>query len=289
MQSYARIGAIAALTLVVAAPAFAQVAPPAPPRILQIAREEVRPGKGAAHAANEAAWGAAFVKGQAPITWLAMRSIAGPSEVWFLTGWESWADREKADKALEANAALTAEDDKYSTLDGDNLSRTSTIFANYRPGLSYQPGVDLTKMRYMAVDVVRVKPGQGAAFAEAWRMMVEAHKTAKMNEHWAVYSVNAGMADGTYFFMYPSATLAELDASGPMHGSDEFSKAVGEGGRNKMNAATIASIDSETRLIFQLSPQMSSLAKTWADADPFWAPKAPAPAVVAAKKPGDKK
>ncbi len=286
MQLYARLGKIAALTLLVAAPAFAQVGPP--PRILQIIREEVRPGKGTAHAANEGAWGAAMVKGQSPITWLAMRSIAGPSEAWFLSQWATWADYEAANKAQEANAALAAEDDKFSTLDGEYLSRTSNIFANYRPGLSYQPEVDLTKMRYMAVDIVRVKPGRLAEFNEAWRMQVAAHTTAKMNEHWAVYSVNAGMADGTYFFMYPAATLAELDASGPMHGSEEFSKAVGEAGRNKMNAATIAAVDSETRLIFQLSPQMSSLGKAWADADPFWAPKAPV-VVAAAKKPGDKK
>ena len=109
-----------------------------------------------------------------------------------------------------------------------------------------------------------------------------------MNEHWSVYAVDAGMPDGTYLFIYPVASLAELDASGPMHGSDEFSKAVGEAGRNKMREATLASVESSTTVLFQLSPQLSSLPKTWADADPFWAPKAPAP-VVAAKKPGDKK
>ena len=63
-----------------------------------------------------------------------------------------------------------AEDDKFSAQDGDYLSRTSTIFANYRPGLSYQPGVDPSKMRYMSIDIVRVKPGRTAEFADAWRM-----------------------------------------------------------------------------------------------------------------------
>ena len=286
MPLLARLGTIAGLTLLVSAPAFAQTGPPPP--LLQIGREEVRPGKGAAHAMNESAWGAAFVKAQSSTTWLGMRSLAGPSEAWFLTGWPSYAEREKADKALEANAALMAEDDKFSAQDGDNLSRTSTIFATYRPGLSYQAGVDLSKMRYMSIDIVRVKPGRGAEFADAWRMQVAAHTAAKMNEHWAVYAVDAGMPDGTYLFIYPVASLAELDASGPMHGSDEFRKAVGEAGRNKMREATLASVESSTTVMFQLSPQLSSLPKTWSDADPFWAPKAPAP-VVAAKKPGDKK
>src|SRR3954468_10786155 len=67
------------------APAFAQnasgtsEAPPLP-KILGIYREEVRPGKTGAHAANEAAWAAALTKGQAPNHWLALPSVAGPTE-----------------------------------------------------------------------------------------------------------------------------------------------------------------------------------------------------------------
>ena len=88
MPLLARLGTIAGLTLLVSAPAFAQTGPPPP--LLQIGREEVRPGKGAAHTMNESAWGAAFVKAGSPVTWLGMRAIAGPSEAWFLTGWASW-------------------------------------------------------------------------------------------------------------------------------------------------------------------------------------------------------
>ena len=42
----------------------------APPALLQIEREELRPGKGAPHAVNEAAWAAAYAKAQSPVHWL---------------------------------------------------------------------------------------------------------------------------------------------------------------------------------------------------------------------------
>ena len=53
------------------------------PPVLVLYREEVKPGRGAAHAANEAGWADAFVKAGHPETWLGMTSIAGPSEAWF--------------------------------------------------------------------------------------------------------------------------------------------------------------------------------------------------------------
>ena len=66
-----------------------------PRRSWQIEREELRPGKGAAHAVNEAAWAAAYAKAQSPVQWLGMTSVTGPSEAWFLTRLDSFAAFEK--------------------------------------------------------------------------------------------------------------------------------------------------------------------------------------------------
>lgn len=172
-----------------------------PPTLLVIYREEVKPGKAAAHTANEQAWAAAFTKGQAPVQWLGMTTIAGPSEAWFLSRYDSYADFQKTEDAMEASAALMAEQDKFSTQDGDLLNRTSAIIARYQPALSYQPKVAIPKMRYMQVDIVQVRPGHGGDFTEVWRSIVAAHGKAKMNEHWAVYAVQSGMTAGTFLFM----------------------------------------------------------------------------------------
>jgi len=280
---------LAAVAATYTLPASAQNAPApqgdnALPRMLVIYREEVRPGKTAAHATNEAAWAAAFTKGQAPVTWLAMTSLAGPTEAWFMSAYESWAAIQAEEDAMTASAALTADQDKFSAQDGELLSRTSRIVVSFRPALSYQPEVKLPSMRYVAVDVVRVKPGRIGAFAESWRSIVEAHKTAKMDEHWSVYQVVAGQPDGTYFFMYPMKSLEELDKSGPMHGADAYRDAVGESGRAKANEMTISSVDSSQRLVFALSPRMSLLPKEWSEADSFWAPKAPPTTAAAPAK-----
>ena len=287
MRNALRVGAMLGLALSSALPVAAQsAAPPDPPALLLIFREEVKPGKGAAHGANEQAWAAAFAKGQAPTEWLGMTAVAGPSEAWFLSQYDSYSAIQKNQDAMQASAALTAEEDKFSAQDGELLNRTSTIIARYRPALSYQPKVAIPQMRYMQVDVVQVKPGHGGDFTEAWRSIVAAHEKAKMNEHWAVYAVESGMPTGTFLFMYPHKSLDALDAAQGMHGADAYRDAVGESGRAKQNQMTRDSIAMQQTLIFAFRPRMSLLSTAFTDQDPaFWIPKQP---VAIAKKPGDK-
>jgi hypothetical protein len=253
--------------------------PTSTPQLLVIYREEVKPGRGAAHAANEATWAAAFTKAGAPERWLGMTSVAGPSEAWFLSGYASYEEYQKGQDAIDSHATLSAESDKFSAQEGDLLNRTSTIMAGYRPALSYQPDVKFPEMRYMQVDVVRVKQGHDRDFRMAWRQIAEAHTKAKMDEHWAVYEVDAGTQDLTFFFFYPRKSLAEIDKSGPMHTAEAYRDAVGENGRLQQREMSQRSIESSQTYIFRLRPAMSVLTKDWIDVDPgFWAPK-PTPPV----------
>jgi hypothetical protein len=71
--------------------------------------------------------------------------------------------------------------------------------------------------RYFSINSVRVKPGYEGAFAERWREIVAAHETAKVDEHWAVFSVSAGAPTGTFLFMHARKSLAELDAAAALH------------------------------------------------------------------------
>lgn len=286
-----RIGRLCMLSgLVLVAPmamvAEAQQAasPWTPPKLL-IYREEVKPGHGAGHAANEAEWAAAFRKANAPTHWVGMTTMMGPSEAWFLSAFESYEAFQKVEDAMDAVAALRAADDRFSTQEADHLSRTTAIMAGFRPGLSYQPAVNLPTMRYMQVDVVRVKPGHDREFRMMWRAMVEAHTKAKMDEHWAVYEVEAGAEDLTFFFFYPKVSLAGIDAAGPMHGTDAFRDAVGENGRIQMREGNQASVESSMTYVFRMRPGMSTVTKEWLDADPtFWTVKAPEAITAAAKK-----
>ena len=269
-----------------AVPAAAQetAAPNTPSPLLVIYREEVKPGRGAAHAANESAWAQGFAKAGVPQHWLGMTSMAGPTEAWFFSGYASYADFQKAEDAVEDSPSMQALADKFSAQETDILQRTTSIIAGYRPALSYQANVSLPAMRFMQVDVVRVKAGHDCEFRAFWRAMVEAHTKAKMDEHWAVYESEAGAEDLTFYFMYPSATLAAGDASGPMHAADGFRTAVGEAGREQSRAVHREAVETSRSYIFRLRPSMSTLPKEWSSADPFWAVKAPEATVATTKK-----
>jgi hypothetical protein len=252
------------------------------PPVLVIYREEVKPGRAAAHASNETAWAQGFAKAGVPQHWLGMTSVAGPNEAWFFSGYGSYEEMQKSEDAVEGTPAMQALADKFSAQEGDLINRTTTIVAGYRPGLSYQPEVSLPAMRFMSIDVVRVKPGHDREFRAAWRMQVEAHTKAKVDEHWAVYESMAGTNDFTFFFIYPMKSLAEIDKAGPIHGADAFRTAVGEGGRETMREANRAAIESQVTYIFRVRPSMSTLPKEWIDADPsFWTVKMPEPVAAA--------
>jgi hypothetical protein len=289
LKTAVRQFALLVCSTVIVIPAAAQTpaspSPDTPPALLQIEREELRPGKGAAHAINEAAWAAAYAKAQSPVYWLGMTTMSGPSEAWFLTRQDSFAAFEKDEASTDSNPALLAERDKIAAMDGDLLTRTSTIIARYRPALSYQPIVKLPNMRYMTVDLMRVKAGHVANFTDGWKMMVEAHKKAGIEEHWAVYEVESGMPDTTFLFLYAHKSLAEIDASGPTHAAAGFRDAVGDSGRRQMNEAYQNGIEMTQTMHFRLRPGMSTLPKEWAETDAYWArPGAPAAATVAIKK-----
>jgi hypothetical protein len=279
-----RLGTLVCLLTAAApvAPAAAQNPPTAaaaPAPVVVIYREEVRPGRGAAHAVNEAAWAAAYLKAGAPQKWLGMTTVAGPTEAWFVSAYGSYDEFQKSDDAIEAHAALKTEGDRFSAVDGDLVNRTSTIVAAYRPALSYQPEVRLPDMRYMQVDVVRVKAGYDGDFRAAWRQIAEAHTKAQMDEHWAVYEVDAGAQDLTFYFFYPRKALAEIDKSGPMHAAAAYRDAVGETGRTTQREMFQRSLESSQTMLFKLQPSMSVLGKEWTETDPaFWMPK-PATAV----------
>jgi hypothetical protein len=277
---------LAGFSVVTVAPALAQAppAPGAPPAVLQITREEVKPGKDAAHEASEASWSAAHAKAQLQNGWLGMTSLSGPNEAWFLQGYASWEEMEKAAKASQANEAYSAEVKRISPIDGDSLSRGSAILANFRPALSYGAGSNLATRRYMQVRLIRVKPGRGREFTDAMREEVAAHEKAKMDDTWAMYQVASGLQDGTYIRLQALTSLAEVDKSGPVHAAATYRDAQSESGRARGRQMNQEAIEWSQTLLFAFNPKMTVAPKAWIDADPFWAPKPAAPAKPAEKK-----
>jgi hypothetical protein len=270
-------------------PAFAEdKAPNAPPKMIQIFRESVKPGHGAAHVKTEAGWPAAFAKANWPSHYIAMTSMSGPSEAWFISPWDSYGAYEKDVNSTQADAALQAEMDRLSAADGDHLANAAGIFATYREDLSFRPSVEMATMRYVVLTTTKVKPGRTADYVAARKMAQAAHEKLGMDEHWMTYEVTAGMPDGTFLLFLPMKSLAQMDVADGIHGQPYW-EAVNAQGSRKFGDLMEASVEGANTTVFAFSPKMSYPSKEWAAADTFWAPKvqkagASAPAKAPAKK-----
>lgn len=263
-------------------------APTPPPAMIQIFREDVKPGKGPLHAKSEASFVRAMKNGHADTSYTALVSITGEGQAWFITRYDSYDAWGKDTKAQMSNAALSAEIDRINTSDGDLLSGARSMMARYRADLSYRPGVSIPLTRYFSISIVRVRPGHVAEFEEARKIIKAAHEKAALKFNYSVYQVSSGWAAGTFLIITPYRTLAELDAAGPLHGK-AYDDALGDDGRKKLNELAGSANIGTDLMLFVVDPRMSYPSKETIAADPaFWNPK-PAAMPPAAKKPADAK
>jgi hypothetical protein len=269
-------GAIPSLLLnlaVILGPALAaQNGPMPPPPLVLFVREEVKPGHGAAHAATEAAWTRALVKGKATEHYLGMTAMTGPSEAWFIIGYNSYADWEAKQGELDKNPALRKEIDKISQQDGEHLSGSRSFLGAYRKDLSYGPPVEIGKMRYFRIRTFRVKQGQGMAFEDGVKTALAAYTKSHYPASFAFFEVVAGTGSPTFVVLRPMKSLAEMDA---MDAADTaFREALGEEGRKSMQKVFAETVNAVENQLFMFSPKLSFVGPQTIASDPaFWTPK----------------
>ena len=269
-----------ALLLGASSPAAVLAQEPAsggPPKVLQIFVESVKPGKGAAHARVEAGWPEAFRKAKWPTHYLAMTSMTGPSEAWFLSGYDSYAAWEADQKHMEQTPALTRETDRLAAQDGELLSGTKGLVAVYREDLSYRPNIKVGEMRYWTVTTFTLRPGYDSAFADIRKLVQAGHEKTNMDEHWAMFQVVSGMPGSTFLLFLPMKSLEEADVAVGTH-AKPYLDALGPDGRRQLREfARTGYVNVESNL-FAFSPKMSFPSEEVASSDPaYWNPPAAAP------------
>lgn len=84
----------------------AQDPPAGPPNRLTIFVEQIKPGMEADHEANEAGWPAANARAASPYYYLALESVTGTSEVWYVSAYASYAEEGESMKLNGTNADL---------------------------------------------------------------------------------------------------------------------------------------------------------------------------------------
>ncbi|MBI1760642.1 MAG: hypothetical protein HYR56_04315 [Acidobacteria bacterium] len=263
-------------------------APQTPPKVLQLFREEVKPYMNAAHENVEAGWPKAFAKAKSKAYWLGMTSMSGPSEAWFLNSYDSFAALEANQQ--EDNPALQAESERLGQQDKNLINSARGILASLNEGLSYRPAINLAQMRYFWVETFRIRPGHYAEFVEYRRILNAAHEKANIDEHWAVYDVDAGLPADTVLIFHPLRSLKDVDQASSLHGQ-AYVDALGAENRKKIPELQAAYTLSSESNYFAISPKMSYVPPAIVAGDPaFWhpKPKALAKAPITTKKAAEK-
>jgi len=270
-------------------PTFAQDADKAPPKVLYIVKEDIKPGMMGAHSKHSANYANVFRTLDTPNHRIALVPVAGSeNEVVYLTGCDSFKELEEilngTDKKMAAASGNTrAELDRLDKEAPVLHVAMRDMFAIFRPELSYNPNVDIRTMRYFSITTIRVRPGHDAQFAEYVQKIINAARKAKADSiHTAVFQVISGTQAGTYLLFRPMKSLSEFDD--PIMG--KVRNGMGNDERKDLDKDAGEVYMSSESSTYWMAPNMSYVEKDFAAGDPaFWNPK---PAMMAKPKPKKK-
>lgn len=257
------------------------------PKVLQIQREFVKPGKaGMVHDKSESAFIDAMKRAKWPTNYVGMTSLSGKSRALFFTWYESFDAWQKDSDAVEKNAALSAALDRAFMNDGELLESTDQGLFYLHEEMSLRPRPDLSQMRYLEATVFHVRPGKEKEWSDAVKLVKEAYEKGVPGSHWGMFQQLYGGEGGTYLVLMAHNSLAEIDQS--FADNKQFMAAMGADGMTKLSALVAASVESSEHQLFQVNPHMSYVADEWIKSDPaFWMPKAAV--TPAAKAPAEDK
>ena len=264
--------------------ALAQGMPTSQPKFLQIYREQVKMGRSADHAKWEAGWPAAYEKNKSPYSYIALSSLTGPNEVWYVSPLASQAAYGESMAREDGDPALRVELDRLSRGDAEFVSESTSVQALARPDLSYGNFPDLAMMRFWEISTYRVKPGHEDAFAAAAKAWAAATARTAPGVSWRTYEVVAGAPAGSYLIFSSHASFAAFD-KGAADGDATF-KSLSVEERAALDKyfgdAALSTIHNR----YRLDPGQSFVPAETRQKDPaFWMPPKPAAAKAPAKKP----
>jgi hypothetical protein len=231
-----------------------QPTPVKPPKFLQINVEDTKPGKGGlAHDKTESAFVQAMAKAKFPINYFAYNSISGKPRGIYISGFDSFGELGKANKAFEA-PGVAASFEPLNVADGELLEDSHSLILSYVDDLSLRPGVDLFHHRYLEADIIHVRQGHFKEFHELAKLWVDLSQKAATSAHWDAFRVDTGFAD-----------------------NDKLGAILTDEDKKKLRELRAASIEEDRSEIYSVNPAQSYPPESFIKADPgYWKPKAAA-------------
>ena len=253
--------------------------PMAPPKVLVVQREFLKPGRGGTvHERSESAFVRAMTAAKWPTHYIAIEALSGPTRALFLTGYPSFAAWEKDNQDTAKNATLSAAIDKAMMADGDLLSSYDQgVFMFNEEGSLRAGTADVPRSRYFEISVFRVRPGHRKEWQELVKMYQKGYEKVP-NAKWALFeSVYGADNGGMYLVFNPMKSLAEVEEG--YADEKKFADALGEDKMKKLAELTASCIEAQQTNLFRFNPKMSYPEDSWVKEDPtFWKPKMTAPA-----------
>ena len=260
-------------SLALAAVSVVMAQSPGPSPVLRFIREDMKPGKSAAHEKTEASFVRAFSKTKYP-NYTALVSISGPTHALFLERFDTFAALEQAIAETDKEPAHTALD-QADAADGELRTGERELIGTYRQELSYTPvPPNLPKYKFYSVTTVRVRPGHVDDFEALTKVLAAYWEKTGSKQRRVVYGITSGAPGGTYLVLSGMESLAALDPPRP---ATRPADAFGDDWGRYQKLLSDAVVSTEN-VLYAVSPKMSYPPKEFIDADPdFWAPK-PTPA-----------
>jgi hypothetical protein len=242
------------------------------PKVLQITREYVKPGKaGMAHDKSESAFVEAMARAKWPTHYIGMTSLSGKSRALYLTSYESFDAWQKDTDAVTKHATLPVALEHAAVADGELLDSTDQAVFYFRDEMSLHPRADLSQMRYMELFLFHVRPGKERQWAEVVKMAKAGYEKGVPGAHWGMFEQIFGGESGTYLLMISHKTLAEIDKG--FADDKQFDAAMGEEGLKKFGDLYAECCDPSQHQLFAFNPHQSYVQEEWIKADPsFWKP-----------------
>ena len=245
----------------------------APPKVLLIVRENLKPGKaGTTHEKSESAFVNAFKAAKWPQHYLAVDAQSGNPRSLFLIGYDSFAALEKDVKATQKNTVLSAALDRATVADGELLSSYEVSHFLYREDQSFHANLSLAPMRYFEIIRFHVRPGHEGDWDAIVKLYLDNFTKAVPDAHWAVFQEYYGQGGNVYLVFRPMKSLTEVDAS--QSDDKKFADVMGADGMKRLSDLTAAAVDDVQTNIFTFNPHESYPPPEWIKADPtFWSSK----------------
>lgn len=254
--------------------------PTTQPAVLTIFREDVKYGHAADHEVVEAGWPAAYAKAKSPNTYIAVTSITGPSEAWFIAPYASWKAVGDQMKTESDDAVLSAELKRLQKADAEHVTVGRTLHLAGRPDLSAGTFPAVARARFYDITWFRVRPGHEQEFEQLAKVFQAGYKKAAPQSGYRVYQVVAGVPGPTYMVFGSFESLAELDKEQAI-GASVMATFSADEQRALQKFSAEGLLNSETQR-FAMNGPMSYVDQATINQDPaFWRPKKPAVKKVA--------